>query len=342
MTHSYEGATADQVWYAAALKFKEDESLALQPGRGGPTLEQLHATLTINDPRQRWVISRQPAINPAFAIAEVVWILNGRSDAAFLNHWNPKLPLYAGDVQYYHAAYGFRLRKEFGFDQLERAFGALSSNPNTRQIVLQIWNPQIDFPDAAGKPVADDIPCNICALPKIRNNKLEWLQIMRSNDLQRGLPYNIIQFTSLQEMLAGWLGADLGAYSHVSDSLHVYERDVPDIKAIVKVNEVQNTDSLALPRTDSDKVLAEMSRVMEGMTERNLTQENLRALVSSQALPQGYQNMLVVVAADSARRRDWFEISEELMASCSNPALIQVWDKWNARCKLQQESSIIG
>jgi thymidylate synthase len=244
MTHVYEADTADQVWRAAASELNGECVARAQHGRGGITQELLHVVFTIRDSRQRWVVSRYPAINPAFAIAEVVWILNGRNDAAFLNHWNPRLPQYAGDVDCYHAAYGFRLRKEFGFDQLARAYNALSNNPDTRQVVLQIWNPQIDFPDESGQPVSADIPCNVCALPKIRDNKLEWLQIMRSNDLPRGLPYNFVQFTCLQEIMAGWLGVGVGTYCHVSDSLHVYEKDVPDLQAFSPVEEAPSTDSL--------------------------------------------------------------------------------------------------
>jgi thymidylate synthase len=332
MTHVYEAATADLAWRAAAEKFKADGTADLQSGRGGRTLEQLHAVFTIHEPRQRWVVSRRPAINPAFAIAEVVWILNGRDDAAFLNHWFPGLPRYAGGGERYHAAYGFRLRKGFGFDQLERAYNALRNNPDSRQIVLQIWHPQIDFPDNAGQPAATDIPCNICAFPKIRNNKLEWLQVMRSNDLQRGLPYNFIQFTSLQEVLAGWLGVELGSYNHVSDSLHVYEREALHVKAFTPIEEMQNPDSLALPRRESEAALIEMSRLMGEMISPTFSPANLRALISSPALPHAYQNMLLVAAADSARRREWVEVAEELMDECSNPILRQVWAGWNARC----------
>jgi thymidylate synthase len=121
MTHVYEADTADQVWRAAAAELSGERVTRAQHGRGGITQELLHVIFTIRDSRQRWVVSRYPAVNPAFAIAEVVWILNGRNDAAFLNHWNPRLPQYAGDVDCYYAAYGFRLRKEFGFDQLARA-----------------------------------------------------------------------------------------------------------------------------------------------------------------------------------------------------------------------------
>ena len=52
------------------------------------TKEILHAAISISDPRQRWMMSRQPALNPAFALADVVWIMNGRRDIGFLEFWN--------------------------------------------------------------------------------------------------------------------------------------------------------------------------------------------------------------------------------------------------------------
>ena len=45
---------------------------------------------------------------------------------------------------------------------------------------------------------------------------------MRSNDIVFGLPYNFLQFTFLQEIIAGWLNVDVGEYMHISDSLHMY------------------------------------------------------------------------------------------------------------------------
>lgn len=295
---------------------------------------------SIRDPRQRWIVSRHPAMNPAFAVAEVVWLLNGRNDAAFVNHWNPRLPQYAGDGDCYHAAYGFRLRNEFGFDQLERAYNALSNNSNSRQIVLQIWNPQTDFPDISGQPVSPDIPCNICAFPKIRNNKLEWLQVMRSNDLQRGVPYNFVQFTCLQEIIAGWLGVEIGAYCHVSDSLHAYAKDASDLREFTPVDAMPNRDSLALKRDESERVLSEMNRIMSEMIVPGLSHEAFRSLALSRQLPPAYQNLVRLVAADSARRKGWTQTAPELMAECDNPAIIQVWESWSARCGRTQAKSL--
>lgn len=40
------------------------------------------------------------------------------------------------------------------------------------------------------------------------------------------MPYNFIQFTTLQEIIAGWLNLDIGEYFYFTDSLHVYKSDL--------------------------------------------------------------------------------------------------------------------
>src|SRR5689334_4831544 len=108
MFHIFDNETADAVWCDVAAKLLSAEAV-LQQGRGGATKELMHAALSIRDPRQRWVGSRHPAMNPAFAIAEVIWMMRGRNDSAFLNFFNKDLPKYAGGGPTYHGAYGFRL-----------------------------------------------------------------------------------------------------------------------------------------------------------------------------------------------------------------------------------------
>ena len=133
------------------LRFAGDEGVSVQVSRNGPTREILHALISVSDPRQRWVVSRNPPMNIAFALAEIVWIMTGRDDSAFLNYFNRELPKYCGNCPNYHGAYGYRLRKRFKIDQLERAYQALSKNPESRQVVLQIWDSTIDLPSADGR-----------------------------------------------------------------------------------------------------------------------------------------------------------------------------------------------
>lgn len=329
--HVFEGTTANEVWLKAASEFENSKDVHLQSSRAGQTKEFLGAAFTIFEPRQRWVSSREPSINPAFALAEVIWIVSGRRDSAFLNYWNPALPKFAGTGKNYHGAYGYRLRKHLGLDQLERAYQALSRNPDTRQVVLQIWDSTVDFPAEDGTPRDADIPCNICAFAKIRNGKLEWGQILRSNDLFLGVPHNFVQFTSLQEILAAWLGVDVGHYRHVADCLHVYERDQDNVEGSGRITPETNTDVLKFSKEQSDAFFAEIARRMNSMMGIMLTQRKLKHLTQVQDLPRELRNWLLVVAADCARRRRWTSLAYELMSECSNPALRQLWERWLAR-----------
>jgi thymidylate synthase len=328
----FEGRTANEAWSEAARTFLVEGEAQDQAGRSGSTREVLHAAFAIRDPLERWVLARRPAINPAFAIAETVWILAGRDDSALPNHWNPELPKYTGPGERYHGAYGHRLRRRFGFDQLDRAYRTLQNNPDSRQVVLQIWDPRTDLPDEEGRPAAPDIPCNVLSMLKVRNGRLEWTQVMRSNDLFRGVPYNFVQFTVLQEVMAGWLDLEVGSYDHLSDSLHVYEDDFGALKEFEgRVEIAPNTDSLRLPRGESDGAFATLERLLDAMTDNRLTEGRMRELVEGDGLPETFKNLLRIAAADSARRRRWFGLSEAAAGECTNGALLQVWEGWSSR-----------
>jgi thymidylate synthase len=330
----FEGRTANEAWSGAAAAFLVEGMAQEQASRAGSTREILHAAFTIRDPLERWVLARRPAINPAFAIVETIWILAGRDDSALPNHWHPGLPKYTGGGDRYHGAYGYRLRRRFGFDQLKRAYLTLKNNPDSRQVVLQIWDPRIDLPDEEGRPAAQDVPCNVLSMLKVRDGKLEWTQVMRSNDLFRGVPYNFVQFTILQEVMAGWLGLELGSYDHLSDSLHVYEDDFGALKAFDgRVEIVSNTDSLRLPKAESDGAFATLEGRLDAMTDDRLREGRMRELVEGDGLPEAFKNLLRIAAADSARRRGWIGLSKAAAGECTNDALLQVWEGWSSRMR---------
>ena len=328
----FEGDTASQAWNVAMQALGSvDDAPAIQPGRTGETREILHACLVINNPIERWTLTRVPAMNPAFAIAEVIWILCGRNDSYFLNHWNRQLSKYAGNGTTYTGAYGFRLRSHFGIDQIARAYHALANNSQGRQVVLQMWDPAHDFPNQQGQPQHRDIPCNTGAYLKIRNNKLEWMQLNRSNDMYLGVPHNFIQFTTIQEVIAGWLGVDVGRYHHLSDSLHIYMRDIEKLKVDQSLKVMDNMDSLQFPRDEFESHLRQLEQLVDLMLTTPMSEAKLRSLVNRQDLPRGFQNMLIVLAAEFSRREGWLLLSEEIIGRCSNPVLLQAWDRWTQR-----------
>ena len=329
MIRVFQGSSASEVWLKAYTEIQSSPTFENQIGRGGATHELIHAVLCIENPRQRWVLSRIPGINPAFAIAEVIWIMCGRQDAMFLTNWNSRLPQYVGHDKNRHGAYGFRLRQHFGLDQLERAYNVLRNNPTSRQVVLQIWDPIADLPSVDGAPQNPDIPCNLLSVVKIREGKLEWLQILRSNDLLLGAPYNLVQFTFLQEILAGWLGLELGSYNQVSDSLHIYHHDTQRFKSEV-INDPINSDLMNHPKDETEVYFAQLAECAEKMVQTTSFQE-LDHLREHTPVPVSYKNLLYVLAAEVVRRKKWLDAEGDFMVRCSNPMLEQAWRRWLQR-----------
>lgn len=260
-----------------------------------------------------------------------MWILAGRDDSRLLTYFNRSLPKFAGEGAAFHGAYGARVRRRFGFDQLHRAYDALRSNPDSRQVVLQVWDCTADLPAPDGQPVNADIPCNLVAMLKVRDGALHWTQIMRSNDLFRGLPYDMIQWTSVQEVLAGWLGLRLGVFDHYADSLHAYVADLSAFSLDSSYTAAPNIDSMAMPKGEFDQCLVELVARMEQITDEGTPANALERLAVWSAAPQSLRNILLVVAAEGLRRRAAPEAAAQLMGNCSNPALTQVWERWIER-----------
>ena len=328
MAEFIEGKTANEVWRKAVDKILQQKDTV--EGRTGDVFEILHSFITIEEPRQKWVYDRMPPVSIGYALAELVWIMNGEDCSEVINFFNPQLEKFAGKGKFYHGAYGKRIRSHYGFDQLEKAYHALQTVPESRQVVIQIYDTRVDFPIDNGKPRDEDIPCNICSLLKIRQNKLEWSQIMRSNDILLGMPYNFIQFTGLQEILAGWLDLDLGTYNHYSDSLHLYRRDISKV-GVAEGAAMENNDSLALCKEETEKLFKEIYSRMNFLAINDVTENEIDSLARLNSEYAPYNNMMFIIAAYVANRHHLDGLVSELIKECSNTLYVTMWNRWASR-----------
>lgn len=122
--------------------------------------------------------------------------------------------------------YGDRIQHAFceysgsTFNQLKMVEELLQKDPNSRQAVIHIKQARnlVAYP-------TKDVNCTVCLQFFIRENKLYMTTYMRSNDLWMGFPNDVFQFTCIQIYLAMKLGVQLGSYTHIAGSLHLYERD---------------------------------------------------------------------------------------------------------------------
>lgn len=322
---------ANDAWLQALTRLRESSSAATIESGRGMTTELLHVSITIRSPQQRWVAARHPVMSPAFALAEAIWILAGRNDSAVLNFFNRDLPRFAGEGPTFYGAYGHRLRNHHGLDQLETAYGALLANASTRQVVLQIWDPRADLPGLDGEPRSRDIPCNTQSFLRIQDGKLHWLQTMRSNDIFRGLPYNFVQFTTLQEIMAGWLGVGLGSYTHVVNSLHYYHKDTEEFEAHPDTKAVTNTESLILPKEKSAACLHLLSDLITAVVQEHDEVGRFAARVDGGILPPAYADIANAVLAEAARRWKDVPYAQSLLEKVANPCIRDLLDRWFLR-----------
>jgi thymidylate synthase len=158
---------------------------------------------------------------------------------------------------------------------------------------------------------------------------------MRSNDLFLGTPHNFVQFTSLQEVVAGWLGVAVGSFALVVDSLHVYEHDIQRLSLRDEIPTARNTDSLILPKPESERITSALENTMDRFVQsgEDLAKSQFLDLIDRFDAPPAWRNILYIVAADTARRRNWLDEMKLLRGKCTNPALNLAWDGWLERTR---------
>jgi len=224
--------------------------------RGLGTTEVLGAWLCLTQPRRRLLnVPPVRVLNPAFAAAETLWILSG-SDDEWIYEFNQRLLAYT-DQGRLQGAYGPRLRRWAGnVDQLEQVVTRLRDDPDTRQGVVQLFDPGRDHRGYK------DVPCTLGWRFYLRDGRLHLHTTMRSQDLWLGFAYDVFTFTVLQELVAGWLGVEVGEYHHHVDSLHLYDQDVPAARALpTRVSASEEMAPLNLEWQDLDPLL---QRIIDG------------------------------------------------------------------------------
>lgn len=156
--------------------------------------------------------------NPFFHIAEAMWMLAGRQDVEFLDIFNSQMRQYSDDGEVFNAAYGYRMRHHFGFDQLHAVVDQLVANPDTRQAVIQMWDPNDLSKDTKDKA------CNMSLVFSYYGNQIDLMVFNRSNDAVYGnvTGANPVHMSYFLQWVCDQLDADVGMLYFTTNNLHVY------------------------------------------------------------------------------------------------------------------------
>lgn len=200
-------------WYSLlSMQDKTDSS------RDGEVCgEVINAVTVIKDPTQNILKSDIRKLPMRYAVGELLWYLSGNNKLDAIKRYSKAWESLSDDGETINSAYGYRIFEQFGFDQWEYVKGLLKKDPNTRQAVIHIK-------DASNKPTKDT-PCTVSLQFLLRDGKLNLTTYMRSNDIWLGFPYDVFSFTCMQIIMAFELGVEIGEYTHIAGSLHLYTRN---------------------------------------------------------------------------------------------------------------------
>lgn len=176
-------------------------------------------------------------VNYSFMFAEAVWILSGSNRLSDIKKYMKFYENFSDDKVFLRGAYGPKV-----VDQLGYIVDTLEKDNDSRQGVLNIWR---ERPGSS-----KDIPCTLSMQFLIRNNELNCITTMRSNDIIKGFTYDVFTFSMISYAVVLLLKSrgievSLGSLQVNAGSLHLYETDFEKAKEWIQSVAVEQTHSIA-------------------------------------------------------------------------------------------------
>lgn len=229
--------------------------------RGQKTHEITNITMRLTNPKSNMFKNVARDIPKKYLAAELLWYFSGRNDVDFINRyssfWN-KITNPDGSL---NSAYGNLIfdKRDSGNNesQWKWAYDSLVKDRDSRQALIHFNRPEHQFEGNK------DFVCTLNGVFIIRDNKLHFSTIMRSNDVFFGLTFDLPFFTLLQQQMHRHLvniypGLELGSYTQFDVSLHAYERNFEKLGDMIKNEfEEDNTPELDADLIDTDGNMTE-------------------------------------------------------------------------------------
>jgi len=179
--------------------------------------------IEVTNPRKRLFGHPNRKEVSIFTYIEGLWILLKEASLNRVGYYVPAMSNYVHErTKLFDGAYGPAIGNQF-----ELVYQRLKEDRDTRQAIVVINQPYLH------KLPTKDYPCTLSYQFLIRDNKLDMIAYMRSQDAYLGLVYDTGEFQWFQSILAGWLGVKIGKYIHIDGSLHLYKRNFIKAKEVV-------------------------------------------------------------------------------------------------------------
>lgn len=240
MKHVYNNFT--EAYYGLLQDVYDNPDFVSSP-RGLKIKEKLGVRFEILNPRNRLPFISERNFSVSYVVAEALWYFAGLDSTDWITNYSSFWSKISDDGKTANSAYGARIFKPHpriakqtsnNWTQWQGVIDELISDNDSRRAVIHIRSPLDSL--LAKK----DVPCTLTLQFFLRDDKLYLVVSMRSSDLVLGIGNDIPAFTLFQEAMALELSKrlgktiSLGSYVHVSNSLHLYERNFIQVENILK------------------------------------------------------------------------------------------------------------
>jgi thymidylate synthase len=279
MNHTY--STFTDAYYGLLQDVYYDYDYECSP-RDQKIREKLAVKFIIENPRARLPFIKTRNISLSYIIAEALYYFSGNEQTDWIAYYS-KFWNNISENGLANSAYGARIFKPHhtmaqkltrsypeiykiipdykdNWTQWKYIIEELANDNDSRRAVIHIRSPY------DSRYAKKDVPCTMTLQFFLRNDKLETVVSMRSSDLFLGIGNDVPAFTFFQELMAleltNRLGRqiELGNYTHISNSLHIYERNFKQVEEILK-NRYQ--DSIYVPDDQSTPIMTSLPPIAQ-------------------------------------------------------------------------------
>jgi thymidylate synthase len=311
------------------LVMSKFHSLAMtDSSRNGPVLRfEGPVCLTYSNPLERVCFDATRDANPFFHFMESMWMLAGRRDVAFVKFYNSQMAAYSDDGEVFNAAYGYRMRRHFGVDQLTELVEELRRDPKTRQAVINLWAPS-DL-----SKTTKDKACNLSLLfaQSHVTGRLDLTVYNRSNDAVWGAVTgaNPVHMSYFLQFVADAAGFNPGVYHQIANNLHLYTENEKSklVLAATSFESDRYTQGIEVPNLvdiNYDRWLIEVEMFCDQAGKPSLIKRQFSSLfLNSVAIP--------IHNAFASRKNKDGEGTEYWLDECEDRAWAVACGEWCAR-----------
>lgn len=244
---AYYGSNIAEVFELILKDLWEDPDYIISP-RGMEVREILDCSMEISNPMLNIYKNKYRSSPLKYIAAEIPWYFSGTNNPTYIENYASLWKSIHNRDGTVNSAYGnllFVERNEYGITQYQWVIDSLVRDKDSRQAFMHFNKPHHQWHGNK------DQVCTLQALFHIRNDKLHMTLTMRSNDVIYGFMtdwafFSILQYHVYLHMKKYYPTLKMGSYTHISHSMHLYERHYELVEKMVSYLDPFEPDELPL------------------------------------------------------------------------------------------------